>query len=75
MGCDERCELDIFSTVLDGMTFPSLNGQGPSPVVGSLEDDSHCMSFAQVCMANTHTALLTTLVIRVMHNIIEVLML
>ncbi|XP_060926922.1 RING finger protein 10 [Limanda limanda] len=32
----------------DGMTFPSLNGQGPSPVVGSLEDDSHCMSFAQM---------------------------
>uniref|UniRef100_A0A665T0S5 E3 ubiquitin-protein ligase RNF10 n=1 Tax=Echeneis naucrates TaxID=173247 RepID=A0A665T0S5_ECHNA len=32
----------------DGMRFPSLNGQSPSPTVGSVEDDSHCMSFAQV---------------------------
>ncbi|XP_022612014.1 RING finger protein 10 [Seriola dumerili] len=32
----------------DGMRFPSLNGQSPSPVVGSVEDDSHCMSFAQM---------------------------
>ncbi|XP_077378386.1 E3 ubiquitin-protein ligase RNF10 [Festucalex cinctus] len=31
----------------DGMTFPSLNGQS-SPIVGSVEDDSHCMSFAQM---------------------------
>uniref|UniRef100_A0AAQ6AF28 E3 ubiquitin-protein ligase RNF10 n=1 Tax=Amphiprion ocellaris TaxID=80972 RepID=A0AAQ6AF28_AMPOC len=32
----------------DGMRFPSLNVS--SPIVGSVEDDSHCMSFAQVCM-------------------------
>uniref|UniRef100_A0A7N8XDY7 Ring finger protein 10 n=1 Tax=Mastacembelus armatus TaxID=205130 RepID=A0A7N8XDY7_9TELE len=32
----------------DVMRFPSLNGQSPSPVVGSVEDDSHCMSFAQM---------------------------
>ncbi|XP_042344319.1 RING finger protein 10 isoform X1 [Plectropomus leopardus] len=32
----------------DGMRFPSLNGQSSSPVVGSVEDDSHCMSFAQM---------------------------
>uniref|UniRef100_A0A673CF92 E3 ubiquitin-protein ligase RNF10 n=1 Tax=Sphaeramia orbicularis TaxID=375764 RepID=A0A673CF92_9TELE len=32
----------------DGMVFPSLNGQSPSPVVGSVEEDSHCMSFAQM---------------------------
>lgn len=32
----------------DGMTFPSLNGQSSSPIVGSVEDDSHCMSFAQM---------------------------
>lgn len=32
----------------DGMRFPSLNGQSSSPIVGSLEDDSHCMSFAQM---------------------------
>ncbi|KAI4820061.1 hypothetical protein KUCAC02_028053 [Chaenocephalus aceratus] len=32
----------------DGMRFPSLNGQSSSPVVGSLEDDSNCMSFAQM---------------------------
>lgn len=30
----------------DGMKFPSLNT--PSPVVGSVEDESHCMSFAQM---------------------------
>ncbi|XP_049572560.1 E3 ubiquitin-protein ligase RNF10 [Syngnathus scovelli] len=30
-----------------GITFPSLNGQS-SPVVGSVEDDSHGMSFAQM---------------------------
>uniref|UniRef100_A0A8C6WWP9 E3 ubiquitin-protein ligase RNF10 n=1 Tax=Neogobius melanostomus TaxID=47308 RepID=A0A8C6WWP9_9GOBI len=33
----------------DGMVFPSLNGQSASsPVVGSVEEDSHCMSFAQM---------------------------
>ncbi|XP_037337253.2 RING finger protein 10 [Pungitius pungitius] len=32
----------------DGMTFPNLNGQSSFPIVGSLEDDSHCMSFAQM---------------------------
>ncbi|XP_029019527.1 RING finger protein 10 isoform X2 [Betta splendens] len=32
----------------DGMRFPSLNGQSPLPTVGSVEDDSHCMSFAQM---------------------------
>uniref|UniRef100_I3JYW3 E3 ubiquitin-protein ligase RNF10 n=1 Tax=Oreochromis niloticus TaxID=8128 RepID=I3JYW3_ORENI len=30
----------------DGMKFSSLNT--PSPVVGSVEDESHCMSFAQL---------------------------
>ncbi|XP_008296105.1 E3 ubiquitin-protein ligase RNF10 [Stegastes partitus] len=30
----------------DGMRFPSLNVS--SPVVGSVEEDSHCMSFAQM---------------------------
>ncbi|XP_076020790.1 E3 ubiquitin-protein ligase RNF10 [Genypterus blacodes] len=30
----------------DGMRF--LTGQSPSPTVGSVEDDSHCMSFAQM---------------------------
>ncbi|KAM6944736.1 E3 ubiquitin-protein ligase RNF10 [Lycodopsis pacificus] len=32
----------------DGMIFPNLNGQSSSPIVGSVEDDSHCMSFAQM---------------------------
>uniref|UniRef100_A0A3Q3K8E3 E3 ubiquitin-protein ligase RNF10 n=1 Tax=Monopterus albus TaxID=43700 RepID=A0A3Q3K8E3_MONAL len=32
----------------NGMIFPSLNGQNSSPIVGSVEDDSHCMSFAQM---------------------------
>ncbi|XP_076586074.1 E3 ubiquitin-protein ligase RNF10 [Chaetodon auriga] len=32
----------------DGMRFPSLNGQSSSPIVGSVEDDSHCLSFAQM---------------------------
>ncbi|KAK9522395.1 hypothetical protein VZT92_018863 [Zoarces viviparus] len=32
----------------DGMIFPNLNGQSCSPIVGSVEDDSHCMSFAQM---------------------------
>lgn len=33
----------------DGTVFPSLNGQSSSsPVVGSVEEDSHCMSFAQM---------------------------
>ncbi|XP_028269333.1 E3 ubiquitin-protein ligase RNF10 isoform X2 [Parambassis ranga] len=30
----------------DGLSFPNLNG--PSPTVGSVEEDSHCMSFAQM---------------------------
>lgn len=34
------------------MRFPVLNGQSPSPTVGSVEDDAHCMSFAQVRMKN-----------------------
>lgn len=32
----------------DGMVFPCLNGQCSSPVVGSVEEDTHCMSFAQM---------------------------
>uniref|UniRef100_UPI003AAFD79D E3 ubiquitin-protein ligase RNF10 n=1 Tax=Centroberyx gerrardi TaxID=166262 RepID=UPI003AAFD79D len=36
------------SPASDGMMFPSLNGQSSSPIVGSVEDDSHCMSFAQM---------------------------
>ncbi|XP_061841847.2 E3 ubiquitin-protein ligase RNF10 [Nerophis lumbriciformis] len=32
----------------DGMTFPSLNGQSSYPSVRSVEEDSHCMSFAQM---------------------------
>ncbi|KAM3867856.1 E3 ubiquitin-protein ligase RNF10 [Diretmus argenteus] len=36
------------SPVSDGMMFPSLNGQSTSTIVGSVEDDSHCMSFAQM---------------------------
>lgn len=32
----------------DGSRFPVLAGQSSAPSVGSLEDDSHCMSFAQV---------------------------
>lgn len=69
----EHCELSIPSVVLDGIRFPSLNGQSSSPVVGSVEDDSHCMSFAQVCMANTQIQ--TTFLIREIHHITEVLML
>lgn len=54
MAYGDKCE--FFSAVLDGMRFPSLNGQSPSPTVGSVEEDSHCMSFAQVCMTYTHTS-------------------
>ncbi|XP_054466997.1 RING finger protein 10 [Anoplopoma fimbria] len=32
----------------DGMRFPNWNGQSSSPIVGSVEEDSHCMSFAQM---------------------------
>ncbi|XP_068559918.1 E3 ubiquitin-protein ligase RNF10 [Cebidichthys violaceus] len=32
----------------DGMRFPNVNEQSSSPIVGSVEDDSHCMSFAQM---------------------------
>ncbi|KAL7884041.1 hypothetical protein AOLI_G00068110 [Acnodon oligacanthus] len=32
----------------DGVMFPSLNGQSPCLSVGSVEEDSHCMSFAQM---------------------------
>ncbi|XP_034397468.1 RING finger protein 10 [Cyclopterus lumpus] len=32
----------------DGMRFPNLNGQSSAPIVGIVEDDSHCMSFAQM---------------------------
>ncbi|XP_029960654.1 E3 ubiquitin-protein ligase RNF10 [Salarias fasciatus] len=36
----------LSSSPSDGAGFPCLNV--PSPVVGSVEDDSHCMSFAQM---------------------------
>lgn len=36
------------SCFLAGVIFPVLAGQSLSPPVGSTEDDSHCMSFAQV---------------------------
>ncbi|XP_038869295.1 RING finger protein 10 [Salvelinus namaycush] len=36
------------SAVSDGMMFPSLTGDSPAPSVGCVEDDSHCMSFAQM---------------------------
>ncbi|XP_041720568.2 RING finger protein 10 isoform X1 [Coregonus clupeaformis] len=36
------------SAVSDGMMFPSLTGHSPAPSVGCVEDDSHCMSFAQM---------------------------
>ncbi|XP_041856442.1 RING finger protein 10 isoform X2 [Melanotaenia boesemani] len=36
----------LSSSPSDGMRFPSLNV--PSPTVGSVEEDSHCMSFAQM---------------------------
>lgn len=49
----ENCDLSIPSIVSDGMMFPSLNGQSSLPIASSVEDDSYCMSFAQVCMANT----------------------
>lgn len=45
-------ELSIPFVILDGMTFPNLNGQSAFPIVGSVEDDSHWMSFAQVCREN-----------------------
>lgn len=44
--------LSIHVIVSDVMTFPSLNGESSSPIVGSVEDDSYCMSFAQVCLEN-----------------------
>uniref|UniRef100_A0A8C5DDU2 E3 ubiquitin-protein ligase RNF10 n=1 Tax=Gouania willdenowi TaxID=441366 RepID=A0A8C5DDU2_GOUWI len=36
----------LSSSPSDGMRFPALNV--PSPVVGSVEEESHCMSFAQM---------------------------
>ncbi|KAJ3604643.1 hypothetical protein NHX12_029383 [Muraenolepis orangiensis] len=36
------------SPASDGMMFPTLNGQHASPTLGSVEEDSHCMSFAQM---------------------------
>uniref|UniRef100_A0A3Q3WMM7 E3 ubiquitin-protein ligase RNF10 n=1 Tax=Mola mola TaxID=94237 RepID=A0A3Q3WMM7_MOLML len=35
----------LSSSPASGMGFPVLNGHSSSPTVGSLEDDSHCMSF------------------------------
>ncbi|XP_068616757.1 E3 ubiquitin-protein ligase RNF10 isoform X2 [Brachionichthys hirsutus] len=32
----------------DAMGFPSLSGQSASPGAGSVEDDAHCVSFAQM---------------------------
>lgn len=55
----ERSQLNVWALIvpfclfLDGIRFPVLNGQSSSPTVGSVEDDSHCMSFAQVCMKST----------------------
>ncbi|XP_076127317.1 E3 ubiquitin-protein ligase RNF10 [Alosa pseudoharengus] len=36
------------SPASDGLMFPSLGGHSPVLSVGSMEDDSHCMSFAQM---------------------------
>ncbi|XP_066500059.1 RING finger protein 10 isoform X2 [Hoplias malabaricus] len=36
------------SPASDGAVFPSLNGPSPCLSVGSVEEDSHCMSFAQM---------------------------
>lgn len=36
------------SPASDGVMFPSLNGNSPCLSVGSVEEDSHCMSFAQM---------------------------
>ncbi|XP_041756767.2 RING finger protein 10 [Coregonus clupeaformis] len=36
------------SPVSDGLMFPSLSGHSPVHSVGSVEDDSQCMSFAQM---------------------------
>lgn len=48
------CDEGVFNLVLsllhvsDVAMFPSLNANGPSFSVGSVEEDSPCMSFAQV---------------------------
>ncbi|KAG7480593.1 hypothetical protein MATL_G00057880 [Megalops atlanticus] len=36
------------SPASDGVMFPCLSGQCPAPSVGSVEEDSHCLSFAQM---------------------------
>ncbi|KAI1900722.1 hypothetical protein AGOR_G00052820 [Albula goreensis] len=36
------------SPASDGVMFPFLGGQSPAPSVGSMEEDSHCLSFAQM---------------------------
>lgn len=36
--------------ISDGVMFPSLSEHSPSLSVASVEEDSHCMSFAQVCL-------------------------
>ncbi|XP_072538641.1 E3 ubiquitin-protein ligase RNF10 [Salminus brasiliensis] len=36
------------SPASDGVMFPSLSGNSPCLSVGSVEEDSHCMSFAQM---------------------------
>ncbi|XP_007229396.3 RING finger protein 10 [Astyanax mexicanus] len=36
------------SPTSDGVMFPSLHGNSPCLSVGSIEEDSHCMSFAQM---------------------------
>lgn len=48
--CHDISMVAVLVCLLDGSSFPLLNGPCPSPPVGSLEDDSHCMSFAQVCI-------------------------
>uniref|UniRef100_A0A3B3QUY3 E3 ubiquitin-protein ligase RNF10 n=1 Tax=Paramormyrops kingsleyae TaxID=1676925 RepID=A0A3B3QUY3_9TELE len=36
------------SPASDGIMFPSLSGSSPALSVGSVDDDSHCLSFAQM---------------------------
>lgn len=46
------CLLTVISGPADtvSVVFPCLGGPSPPPCVGSLEDDSHCLSFAQVSL-------------------------
>ncbi|KAJ8263279.1 hypothetical protein COCON_G00157360 [Conger conger] len=48
IGLENLQQFPACSPASEGVMFPCLGGQSQAPTVGSLEEDSHCLSFAQM---------------------------